>query len=342
MKKVLITGITGQDGYYLSKLLLEKGYEVHGTVRRASSINTKRIDPLIAKYSKDKLFNLHYSDLLDPSSLTLLIKNIMPDEIYNLAAQSHVSVSFKNPFYTSQVGTVGTLSILESIRVIDKNIKFYQASSSEMFGGDLKEPLSEKSSFNPKSPYAISKVFAHDMSKMYRESYEMFCVNGILFNHESPQRGETFVTRKITRAATRISLGIQSKLILGNLDSSRDWGFAGDYVEGMWRMMQNDTPDDWVLATGETYTVKNFLDYTFKSLDLNWQEYVTTSSKYLRPNEVGYLLGDSSKAQKGLDWVPQVNFEQLVQKMVDSDLLLAEREKVLLENKLIAPTWENK
>tara|TARA_B100000497_G_C7658040_1_gene396190 strand:- start:67 stop:1095 length:1029 start_codon:yes stop_codon:yes gene_type:complete len=342
MKKVLITGITGQDGYYLSKLLLEKGYEVHGTVRRASSINTKRIDPLIAKYSKDKLFNLHYSDLLDPSSLTLLIKNIMPDEIYNLAAQSHVSVSFKNPFYTSQVGTVGTLSILESIRVIDKNIKFYQASSSEMFGGDLKEPLSEKSSFNPKSPYAISKVFAHDMSKMYRESYEMFCVNGILFNHESPQRGETFVTRKITRAATRISLGIQSKLVLGNLDASRDWGFAGDYVEGMWRMMQNDTPDDWVLATGETYTVKNFLDYTFKSLDLNWQEYVTTSSKYLRPNEVGYLLGDSSKAQKDLDWVPQVNFEQLVQKMVDSDLLLAEREKVLLENKLIAPTWEDK
>ena len=342
MKKVLITGITGQDGYYLSKLLLEKGYEVHGTVRRASSINTKRIDPLIAKYSKDKLFNLHYSDLLDPSSLTLLIKNIMPDEIYNLAAQSHVSVSFKNPFYTSQVGTVGTLSILESIRVIDKNIKFYQASSSEMFGGDLKEPLSEKSSFNPKSPYAISKVFAHDMSKMYRESYEMFCVNGILFNHESPQRGETFVTRKITRAATRISLGIQSKLILGNLDASRDWGFAGDYVEGMWRMMQNDTPDDWVLATGETYTVKNFLDYTFKSLDLNWQEYVTTSSKYLRPNEVGYLLGDSSKAQQDLDWVPQVKFEQLVQKMVDSDLLLAEREKVLLENKLIAPTWENK
>ena len=342
MKKVLITGITGQDGYYLSKLLLEKGYEVHGTVRRASSINTKRIDPLIAKYSKDKLFNLHYSDLLDPSSLTLLIKNIMPDEIYNLAAQSHVSVSFENPFYTSQVGTLGTLSILESIRVIDKNIKFYQASSSEMFGGDLKEPLSEKSSFNPKSPYAISKVFAHDMSKMYRESYEMFCVNGILFNHESPQRGETFVTRKITRAATRISLGIQSKLILGNLDSSRDWGFAGDYVEGMWRMMQNDTPDDWVLATGETYTVKNFLDYTFKSLDLNWQDYVTTSSKYLRPNEVGYLLGDSSKAQKGLDWVPQVNFEQLVQKMVDSDLLLAEREKVLLENKLIAPTWEDK
>jgi GDPmannose 4,6-dehydratase len=342
MKKVLITGITGQDGYYLSKLLLEKGYEVHGTVRRASSINTKRIDPLIAKYSKDKLFNLHYSDLLDPSSLTLLIKNIMPDEIYNLAAQSHVSVSFKNPFYTSQVGTVGPLSILESIRVIDKNIKFYQASSSEMFGGDLKEPLSEKSSFNPKSPYAISKVFAHDMSKMYRESYEMFCVNGILFNHESPQRGETFVTRKITRAATRISLGIQSKLILGNLDASRDWGFAGDYVEGMWRMMQNDTPDDWVLATGETYTVKNFLDYTFKSLDLNWQEYVTTSSKYLRPNEVGYLLGDSSKAQQDLDWVPQVKFEQLVQKMVDSDLLLAEREKVLLENKLIAPTWENK
>jgi GDPmannose 4,6-dehydratase len=342
MKKVLITGITGQDGYYLSKLLLEKGYEVHGTVRRASSINTKRIDPLIAKYSKDKLFNLHYSDLLDPSSLTLLIKNIMPDEIYNLAAQSHVSVSFKNPFYTSQVGTVGTLSILESIRVIDKNIKFYQASSSEMFGGDLKEPLNEKSSFNPKSPYAISKVFAHDMSKMYRESYEMFCVNGILFNHESPQRGETFVTRKITRAATRISLGIQSKLILGNLDASRDWGFAGDYVEGMWRMMQNDTPDDWVLATGETYTVKNFLDYTFKSLDLNWQEYVTTSSKYLRPNEVGYLLGDSSKAQKDLDWIPQVNFEQLVQKMVDSDLLLAEREKVLLENKLIAPTWEDK
>ena len=270
MKTALITGITGQDGYYLSKLLLEKNYNVHGTIRRSSSINTNRIDPLIAKYSSSNKFNLHYSDLLDSSSLTNLINVIEPDEVYNLAAQSHVAVSFKNPLFTTQVGTLGSVSLLDAIKNLNKRklVKYYQASSSEMFGGGKEEILSEESKFDPKSPYAASKVFAHDMTKIYRDSYGMFAVNGILFNHESPLRGETFVTRKITRAATRISLGIQNKLTLGNLEASRDWGFAGDYVEGMWLMMNHKTPDDWVLATGETMKLNIYLEIPLK-LKLN-------------------------------------------------------------------------
>jgi GDPmannose 4,6-dehydratase len=340
-KIALITGITGQDGYYLSKLLLEKDYTVHGTVRRSSNINTKRIDPLISEYSKDGRLKLHYSDLLDSSSLSSLINLIKPDEVYNLAAQSHVDVSFKNPIFTTQVGTLGSLSLMEAIRYSDKNIKFYQASSSEMFGGKEKKILNEESPLIPKSPYAASKVFAHQMTQIYRDSYDLFFVNGILFNHESPYRGETFVTRKITKAVGRISQGIQSKLILGNLDASRDWGFAGDYVEGMYLMMQHESPEDWVLATGETHTVKEFLEIAFKSANLEWQEYVETSEKYYRPNEVDYLLGDSTKARNELSWKPKVDFKELVSLMVDFDTEEAKREKILIENQLLKPTWEN-
>ena len=341
MKSAFITGITGQDGYYLTKFLLDKDYVVHGTIRRSSTFNTSRIDSLISKYSSDKKINLYYSDLLDSSSLNNLINTIEPDEVYNLAAQSHVAVSFKNPVYTTQTGTLGSVSLLEAIKNLDKKTKFYQASSSEMYGGKEEIKLNEKSAFNPLSPYAASKVFAHNMTKLYRESYDLFCVNGILFNHESPHRGETFVTRKISRAVARISMGIQKKLTLGNLNSSRDWGFAGDYVEGMWMMMQHDKPDDWVLATGETHTVQEFVELAFKDVNLDFGEYVETSEKYLRPNEVNFLLGDSSKAQKELGWKPKTSFEDLVKMMVENDLRLAKQEKVLLEQGLIDPTWEN-
>tara|TARA_B100000927_G_C16402377_1_gene443973 strand:- start:32 stop:1063 length:1032 start_codon:yes stop_codon:yes gene_type:complete len=341
MKKAFITGITGQDGYYLSKLLLDKGYEIHGIIRRSSSINTERIDEFIADHKEDNKFRLYYSDLLDSSSLNSLINNIQPDEIYNLAAQSHVAVSFKNPIYTSQVGTLGSLSLLEAVRNSEKEIKFYQASSSEMYGGGSETSLNENSIFDPKSPYAASKVFAHNVTKLYRESYGIFGVNGILFNHESPFRGETFVTRKITKAVGRIHLGIQTKLTLGNLDASRDWGFAGDYVEGMWLMMQHNQPDDWVLATGETYKVKDFAKLAFSEVGLDWTKYVDTSEKYFRPNEVDYLLGDYSKAKKELNWSPKTSFKDLVKIMVEHDIELAKKEEILLKNNLIKPTWEN-
>ena len=339
--KALITGITGQDGYYLAKLLIEKGYEVHGTIRRSSTINTDRIDPLISQFEEVGKLNLHYSDLLDSASLNSLINQIQPDEIYNLAAQSHVAVSFKNPIYTTQTGTLGSVALLEAVRHSNNEIKFYQASSSEMYGGINKEMLNETSPLIPKSPYAASKVFAHNMTKLYRESYDLFCVNGILFNHESPHRGQTFVTRKITRAVGRIVNNLQSKLTLGNLDASRDWGFAGDYVEGMWLMLQHDTPDDWVLATGETHTVKEFLQKAFEYVDLDWEKYVQTSEKYFRPNEVEHLLGDSTKARKELNWSPKTSFDELVKLMIDHDLVLAEQEKVLIQNNLMTPTWEN-
>ena len=341
MSKVLITGITGQDGYYLTKFLLEKDYEVHGTIRRSSTFNTSRIEDLISEYSNDGKLKLYYSDLLDSSSLNTLISNIRPNEIYNLAAQSHVAVSFENPVFTTQTGTLGSISILEAVRSLDHEIKFYQASSSEMYGGGTKELLNEETTFDPKSPYAASKVFAHNITKIYRDSYNLFCANGILFNHESPFRGETFVTRKITRAIGRIVLELQTKLTLGNLDASRDWGFAGDYVEAMWMMLQHDVPDDWVIATGETHTVREFAELAFSHVNLNWEDYVSTSEKYFRPNEVDYLLGDSSKAKQKLGWSPKTSFEDLVKMMVDYDLDLAKRERVLIDENLIKPTWEN-
>ena len=339
--KALVTGVTGQDGYYLSKLLLEKGYEVHGLIRRSSSFNTSRIEPLMSKYESQDKLKLYYSDLLDSSSITSLINLIEPDEVYNLAAQSHVAVSFKNPLYTSQVGTIGVISLLEAVKNSSKNIKFYQASSSEMFGGEDDQLLNEESVFTPKSPYAISKVFAHEMTKIYRDSYGMFAVNGILFNHESPHRGETFVTRKVTKAVGRIKQGIQNKLTLGNLNAYRDWGFAGDYVEGMWLMMQHKEPSDWVLATGESHSVEEFTKKAFEIVDLNWKDYVDTDQKYERPNEVKHLLGDSSKAREKLSWKPKTSFEDLILMMVESDNDQAKQEKLLIDKGLLHPTWEH-
>ena len=339
--KAFVTGINGQDGSYLAELLLEKGYEVHGTVRRSSSINTERIDGLISKYSDDNQLMLHYSDLLDSSSITNLLNNIRPDEVYNLAAQSHVSVSFINPIFTTQIGTLGSISILEGIRHLNKDVKFYQASSSEMFGGASKELLNEKSLFDAKSPYGASKVFAHEITKIYRESYELFGVNGILFNHESPLRGETFVTRKISKAVGRISVGIQERLTLGNLDASRDWGYAKDYVEGMWKMMQHDTAEDWILATGVTKTVKEFAEAAFNVVGLSWENYVDISEKYFRPNEVDYLVGDATKAKNKLGWEPTVDFDELVKIMVEHDITEAKKDLALLKDSLIFPTWEH-
>jgi len=338
--KALITGITGQDGAYLSEFLLSKNYEVHGIVRRSSSFNTGRIDHLISKHASDGNLQLYYSDLLDSSSITNLINKIQPDEIYNLGAQSHVAVSFQNPILTTQLGTLGSITILEAVRHLDKKVKFYQASSSEMFGGTSKLLLDENSLFDPKSPYGASKVFAHDITKIYRESYNVFGVNGILFNHESPLRGETFVTRKISKAVGRIAAGIQSKLTLGNLEASRDWGYAKDYIEGMWMMMQHDYPDDWVLATGVTKTVRDFAEEAFTHANLNWEDYVITSEKYFRPNEVDYLLGDSSKAREVLNWKPSVDFKGLVKIMVEHDINEAKKDFTLLKDNLISPTWE--
>ncbi len=339
--KAFITGITGQDGYYLSKYLLDLDYEVHGTLRRSSSFNTSRIDGLISSHTDSGRLNLYYSDLLDSSSLNTLINSIEPDEIYNLAAQSHVAVSFKNPLYTTQTSTVGPLTLLEAVKNSNKEIKYYQASSSEMYGGIDSKTLSEESKFNPKSPYAVGKVFAHEMTKVYRESYDLFCVNGILFNHESPLRGETFVTRKITRAVGRIYHKLQSNLTLGNLDAKRDWGFAGDYVKGMKKMMDYENPDDWVLATGETHTVEEFVKIAFDSVGLDHKDFILTSEKYFRPNEVNHLLGDPKKANTELKWKPELDFKGLVNLMVQSDLELAEQEKVLLKRNLIKPTWEH-
>ncbi len=339
--KALITGVTGQDGYYLSKLLLEKGYEVHGLIRRSSTFNTSRIDSLISEFSEDSKFTLHYSDLLDPASIYGLIEKIHPNEIYNLGAQSHVAVSFKNPLFSVQTSVVGSLAILDSIKNIDRSIKYYQASSSEMYGGANQDVLNENTVFEPKSPYAVGKVFAHEITKVYRESYDIFAVNGILFNHESPLRGETFVTRKITRAVGRIHNGIQKKLSLGNLEAFRDWGFAGDYVKGMHLMLQYKEPEDWVLATGETHTVKEFAEKAFSSVDLNYKDFVEIDEKFQRPNEVHHLLGDPSKAKSLLGWELETSFDELVKIMVNSDLELANKEKVLIEQGLLRPTWSD-
>ena len=342
-KKALITGITGQDGSYLAEFLLEKGYEVHGIKRRSSSFNTDRIDHLYQDpHISSKNFILHYGDLTDSTNIIRIIKEVMPEEIYNLGAQSHVAVSFETPEYTANSDAMGTLRILEAIRILglEKETRFYQASTSELYGLIQESPQTEKTPFYPRSPYAVAKLYSYWITVNYREAYDIFACNGILFNHESPRRGETFVTRKITRAVGRIHLGLQEKLTLGNLEASRDWGFAEDYVYGMWLMMQNDTAEDWVLATGETYTVKDFLHEAFSNIDLNWEDYVLTSEKYYRPNEVDFLLGDSSKAKNNLGWENKTSFKDLVSKMVESDIDLATQEQVLLENKLISPTWE--
>lgn len=340
MEKVaLITGITGQDGSYLTELLLEKGYKVHGIIRRHSTINTERIDHLFENTSigNKKLF-LHYGDLTDSSNLNRLIEKIKPTEIYNLAAQSHVAVSFEVPEYTAEATGIGTLRLLDAIRETGVKCKFYQASTSELFGGlPSTAPQSEETHFYPKSPYGAAKLYSYWITVNYRESYNMFAVNGILFNHESPRRGETFVTRKITRAVASIMIGKQEKLSLGNLDAKRDWGFAGDYVEGMWRMLQQDKPDDYVLATNETHTVREFVELAFKEvgIDIEWKGHgvdekgydketgkllVDVNQKYFRPAEVELLWGNSTKAEKELKWKRKVSFKNLVAMMVDSDM----------------------
>ncbi len=332
MKKALITGITGQDGSYLAELLLAKGYEVYGVIRRSSSFGTGRIDHLYQDPHKQPPLKLIYGDLTDGGNLSTILTDIQPDEVYNLGAQSHVRVSFDQPIYTVNTDALGTLRLLEAVRMMKHPPRFYQASSSEMYGQVVETPQTEKTPFYPRSPYGCAKVYSFWQTVNYREAYDLFACNGILFNHESPRRGETFVTRKITRAATRIKLGIQNKLFLGNLDAKRDWGFAGDYVEAMWLMLQQERPDDYVVATGETHSVREFLDEVFGYLDLDWQEYVEIDPRYYRPTEVDLLLGDAGKAKKVLHWQPKVSFRQLAVMMTDHDLELAQDEKVLKEH----------
>lgn len=328
MKKALITGITGQDGSYLSDLLLEKGYEVYGIIRRSSSFNTGRIDHVYEDpHVPDRRLSLIYGDLSDSGCLSSILNRIQPDEVYNLGAQSHVRVSFDTPEYTSDVVGLGTIRLLEAIRHCGIKPRFYQASSSEMFGKVMEVPQTEKTPFYPRSPYAVAKVFGYWATVNYREAYDLFACNGILFNHESPRRGETFVTRKITRAAARIKLGLQKKLYLGNLDAKRDWGYAKDYVEAMWRILQQDRPDDYVIATGETHSVREFLEEVFAYLGLSWEEHVEMDPRYLRPSEVDLLIGDPGKAKRVLGWEPKVTFRELAHIMVDADLKLAEQEK---------------
>ena len=320
MKKAFITGITGQDGSYLAELLLAKGYEVHGLIRRASTFNTRRIDHLYEDpHAKDKRLFLHYGDLTDGSRLVTLLASIQPSEVYHLAAQSHVRVSFDEPEYTGDTPGMGTTRLLEAIRMIGLDCRFYQASSSEMFGA-TPPPQNEETPFHPRSPYGAAKLYGYWMTRNYREAYDMFAVNGILFNHESPRRGETFVTRKITRAVAAIKLGRQDRLYLGNLDACRDWGYAPEYVEAMWRMLQHDTPADYVIATGTSYSVKDFVALAFDHVGLDWEEYVDYDARYERPTEVDSLIGDASKATTELGWKAQVHVPELVRIMVDADL----------------------
>lgn len=321
MKRALITGITGQDGSYLAELLLQKGYEVHGIIRRASSINSSRIDHLYQDRHKRgvKLF-LHYGDLSDSVSLVKMLYDLKFNEVYHLGAQSHVRVSYDIPEYTADITGVGTIRILEAIRETDSNPRFYQASSSEMFGKVTEIPQRETTPFHPRSPYAVAKVFSYWATVNYREGYNMFACNGILFNHESPRRGETFVTRKITRAIAHIKLGLQEKLYLGNLDAKRDWGYAPEFVEAMWMILQQDQPDDYVIATGETHSVKEFCEEAFAHAGLDWSKYVEIDKRYYRPAEVDLLIGDASKAKRVLGWEPKTRFKDLVKLMVDADL----------------------
>jgi GDPmannose 4,6-dehydratase len=335
MKKALVTGITGQDGSFLAELLLSKGYEVHGIVRRASTFNTDRLDHIYTDpHERDARLYLHYGDVADGGGLRLIMKTVLPDEIYNLGAQSHVRVSFDQAEYTADVVATGTLRMLEALRDVvqfsGKQIKFYQAGSSEMFGSSA-PPQNESTPFSPRSPYAVSKVAAHWFCLNYREAYGLFISNGILFNHESERRGETFVTRKVTRAFTRIKLGLQKKLFLGNLNAKRDWGYAGDYVDAMWRMLQRETPGDYVVATGKAHSILQLLELAGRYCGIDWTRYVESDSRYLRPTEVDFLLGDPSKAHSELGWKPTVNFEKLIRIMVDHDLELAWQEKTLAE-----------
>jgi GDPmannose 4,6-dehydratase len=324
-KRALITGITGQDGSYLTEFLLEKGYEVHGIIRRSSTFNTDRIDHIyVDPHSEDARLFLHYGDLTDGTTLRRIIEEVQPTEIFNLGAQSHVRVSFDSPEYTVDTVGMGVLRLLEAIRDYQHRtgieVRFYQAGSSEMFGLVQEVPQTETTPFYPRSPYACAKVYGHWQTINYRESYGLFACNGILFNHESPRRGETFVTRKITRAVARIVAGKQKKLYLGNLDSKRDWGYAKDYIKAMWLMLQQDKPDDYVIATNETHSIREFLDLAFKRVNLDWHEYVEFDERYLRPAEVELLIGDSTKARQQLGWEPSVTFEELVHLMVDSDI----------------------
>ena len=327
MRKALITGVTGQDGSYLAELLLGKGYEVHGMVRRSSAFGTGRIEHIyLDEHLPSHGLTLHYGDLNDASSLQRVLSRVVPDEIYNLGAQSHVRISFDVPEYTVEVTGVGTLRLLEAIRNLGMSPRFYQASSSEMYGKAAEVPQSERTPFHPRSPYACAKVFAHQITVNYRESYGLHASCGILFNHESPRRGENFVTRKITRSLTRIKLGLQPMLYLGNLDARRDWGHAADYVEAMWLMLQQETSDDYVIATGETHSVRDFLDEVSAVLDMDWTPHVGVDPRYYRPAEVDILLGDAGKARRVLGWSPKTSFRDLVRSMTESDLELAERE----------------
>ena len=336
-RRALITGITGQDGSYLAELLLSKGYEVHGIIRRASTFNTSRLEHVYKDcHNSESRLKLHYGDLTDGTRLTNLVLDIEPDEIYNLAAQSHVRVSFDQPIHTVDVGALGTLRLLEAVRQLGKHkdVRLYQASSSEMFGKVAEVPQSETTPFHPRSPYACGKVYSHYQVVNYREAYGLFACSGILFNHESPRRGQTFVTRKITQAAARIREGLQDKLYLGNLDARRDWGYAKDYVEAMWLMLQQDEPDDFVIATGETHSVQEFLERAFSHLGLPCQQYVEIDSRYFRPSEVDILLGDASKARQKLGWEPRTSFEELVGLMVDSDWEEARRGTAFTERRV--------
>src|SRR5215204_4144345 len=334
-KKALITGITGQDGSYLTEFLLDKGYEVHGVVRRASVFNTDRIDHLYKDpHDPESRMFLHYGDFTDASTLRHVLRRVEPDEVYNLGAQSHVKVSFEQPEYTGDVDALGTLRMLEALRElreeVGRGVRFYQAGTSEMFGA-APAPQSESTPFYPRSPYSVAKVYAHWITVNYREAYNLFAVNGILFNHESERRGETFVTRKITRAATRIKLGVQDKLYLGSLDAKRDWGHAEDYVETMWLMLQQERPEDFVIATGETYSVRQFAERVFSHLELDWERYVEIDSRYFRPTEVERLQGDATKAREKLGWQPRIRIDELIRRMTDHDLELARQEKTLMD-----------
>ncbi len=332
MKKALITGITGQDGSYLVELLLQKGYQVWGIIRRSSSFHTGRIDHLYKDPHEKPRLKLLYGDLTDGGNLSSIINDVQPAEVYNLGAQSHVRVSFDTPIYTVNTDALGTLRLLEAVRSSNKPMKFYQASSSEMYGKVVQIPQTEKTPFYPRSPYGCAKVYSFWQTVNYREAYGMFACNGVLFNHESPRRGETFVTRKITRAATRIKLGLQDKLYLGNLDAKRDWGYAKDFVESMWLMLQQEKPDDYVIATGESHSVREFLDEVFGYLGLDWHKYVEIDPRYYRPAEVDCLQGDPSKAKKMLGWQPKVTFRELAKLMTDADMKLAESEKILMDH----------